>query len=171
MKLSNMLQGIALCSVVTVFYFASDRHEHLTTNLQNAALAAVPSNTFRRPQSLPEDNSKITSLRSDAARAGLYFGSMQDSTNAYWRLPWVQDLAGSEFNLIEPGNQLKWWVVHPSRSTFNFAPADAFVEYAIAHNMRVRGHTLLWGMGNPDWLGNFPAASYKLFSGRELEEI
>jgi endo-1,4-beta-xylanase len=171
LKLSNMLQGIALCSVVTVFYFASDRHEHLTTNLQNAALAAVPSNTFRRPQSLPEDNSKITSLRSDAARAGLYFGSMQDSTNAYWRLPWVQDLAGSEFNLIEPGNQLKWWVVHPSRSTFNFAPADAFVEYAIAHNMRVRGHTLLWGMGNPDWLGNFPAASYKLFSGRELEEI
>lgn len=83
----------------------------------------------------------------------------------------MQDLAGSEFNLMEPGNQLKWWIIHPAQNTFNFGPGDALVDYAVAHNMKVRGHTLLWGMGNPEWLGNKPARTYTRFSGQQLEEI
>ena len=39
------------------------------------------------------------------------------------------------------------------------------------HDMKVRGHNLLWGMANPEWLGNKPASSYTKFSGRQLEEI
>jgi endo-1,4-beta-xylanase len=151
---------------------ANDQHDpHAAGALDHNGLSAPPSSTFRRPRSLPELNLKSEVLRSHAAKVGLYFGSMQDSTNKYWRMPWVQDLAGSEFNLMEPGNQLKWWIIHPAQNTFNFAPGDALVDYAIAHNMKVRGHNLLWGMGNPEWLGNQPARSYKKFSGQQLEEI
>ena len=37
--------------------------------------------------------------------------------------------------------------------------------------MTVRGHTLLWGMANPDWLGNEAARNYTKFTGEELEAI
>lgn len=37
--------------------------------------------------------------------------------------------------------------------------------------MKVRGHNLLWGMANPEWLGNKPARSYTKFSGHQLEDI
>ena len=40
-----------------------------------------------------------------------------------------------------PGNQLKWWVIHPTQDSFDFDPGDALVDFAIAHNMKVRGHT------------------------------
>ena len=29
--------------------------------------------------------------------------------------------------------------------------------------MKVRGHNLLWGMANPEWLGNKPASKYTKF--------
>jgi endo-1,4-beta-xylanase len=174
--LDKFVPRIILSAVVFVglgmLCLANEKHQlHTAAMLDHDVLAATPSSTFRRPQSLPELHSKSESLRSSAAKVGLYFGSMQDSTNNYWRVPWVQDLAGSEFNLMEPGNQFKWWIIHPARNAFNFAPADALVDYAIAHNMKVRGHTLLWGMANPEWLGNQPARSYKRFSNQQLEEI
>jgi endo-1,4-beta-xylanase len=161
-----------VCAVAGLMFFASNQ-QHVNaadaTNLKGQTPAGTVS--FRRPTTLPDWNSQPGSLRSYAAKIGLYFGSMQDTTNNYWRMPWVQDLAGSEFNLMEPGNELKWWIIHPALHNFNFAPGDSLVDYAIAHNMKVRGHNLLWGMANPEWLGNQGARSYKKFSGQQLEEI
>ena len=154
--------------------FADEQYGvHATTVPDHQSQIPPPSltATFRRPQSLPEPNPKAGTLRSYAAKIGLYLGSMQDSTNNYWKMPWVQEVAGSEFNLMEPGNQLKWWIIHPAQNTFNFGPGDSLVDYAVAHNMKVRGHTLLWGMGNPEWLGNKPARTYTKFSSQQLEEI
>ena len=88
-----------------------------------------------------------------------------------WETPWVRNTLGSEFNLMVPGNQLKWWVIHPTQDSFDFDPGDALVDFAIAHNMKVRGHILLWGMANPDWLGNEAARNYTKFTGEELEAI
>ena len=88
-----------------------------------------------------------------------------------WETPWVRKTLGSEFNLMEPGNQLKWALIHPTQGTFDFVPGDSLVDFAVAHNMKVRGHNLLWGMGNPDWLGNGPASTYTKFTGQELEAI
>ncbi|HEX6396364.1 MAG TPA: endo-1,4-beta-xylanase, partial [Steroidobacteraceae bacterium] len=34
---------------------------------------------------------------------------------------------------------------------FNFAPADTIVAFALANNIKVRGHTLLWHRTAPDW--------------------
>jgi endo-1,4-beta-xylanase len=128
--------------------------------------------SFQRPPALHEPNPGAETLRAYASKLGLYIGSMMDSMPGNgWETAWVKQTLGSEFNVMEPGNQLKWAITEPSRGKFNFAPADSLVEYAISHNMKVRGHNLLWGMSNPDWLGNGPARTYRKFTGAQLEAI
>ena len=127
---------------------------------------------FVRPQSLPEPNPGAGTLRAYAAKIGLYFGSMQDSLPGNgWETPWTRATLSSEFNLMEPGNQLKWWMTEPNEGKFDFVPGDALVAFAASHNMTVRGHNLLWGMANPSWLGNGPARTYTQFSGPQLRDI
>jgi endo-1,4-beta-xylanase len=136
------------------------------------AASLLPHRSFLRPRSLPEPNPNAGTLRSYAAKIGLYFGSMQDSMAGNgWDTAWVQNTLSSEFNLMEPGNQLKWWVTEPTEGHFDFAPGDGLVDFAATHVMKVRGHNLLWGMANPDWLGNGPARSYYKFSRRRLGDI
>ncbi len=57
-----------------------------------------------------------------------------------------------EFNMVEPEDALKWEVVHPEPESFDFSPADHIVDFATRHDMKVRGHTLVWHRQNPKWL-------------------
>lgn len=57
-----------------------------------------------------------------------------------------------EFNLLEPEDELKWEVIHPQPATFDFLPADRLVAFARMHDMKVRGHTLVWQKQLPPWL-------------------
>jgi hypothetical protein len=36
---------------------------------------------------------------------------------------------------------MKWWVVQPDETAFNFGPADHMVDFARVHGIKVRGHT------------------------------
>lgn len=90
------------------------------------------------------------SLREAAQSAGLLVGTAvrpaQLSEAAY-----ASTLA-REFNMVEPEDALKWEVVHPERESFDFSQADQIVDFAARHNMKVRGHTLVWHRQNPRWL-------------------
>jgi endo-1,4-beta-xylanase len=68
-----------------------------------------------------------------------------------------------EYNLITCENEMNWKMIHPSRNAYDFGPADAIVSFAQAHGMKVRGHSLAWYSGNPDWLadGGFTPAELK----------
>ena len=57
-----------------------------------------------------------------------------------------------EFNLVEAEDAMKWWAIRSARDTFDFRQGDEVVRFAQAHDMKVRGHCLLWGRANPDWL-------------------
>ena len=57
-----------------------------------------------------------------------------------------------EFNMIEPEDVMKWETIHPAPDKFDFAQADRLVEFALSHQMKVRGHTLTWHQQNPKWL-------------------
>jgi endo-1,4-beta-xylanase len=55
-------------------------------------------------------------------------------------------------------NAMKPDTIQPSLAGFpdqaaalNFAPADTIVAFAMANNMKMRGHTLLWYVTAPDW--------------------
>jgi endo-1,4-beta-xylanase len=65
-----------------------------------------------------------------------------------------------EFNMVEPEDVMKWWVVRRNAGTFDFREGDEVVRFAQAHGMKVRGHCLVWDHNNPDWLvqGHFTPA-------------
>jgi endo-1,4-beta-xylanase len=51
------------------------------------------------------------------------------------------------FNSITSGNDMKWSSVEPSLGNFNFGNADAEVGLAVCHDMKIRGHNLVWATG------------------------
>ena len=57
-----------------------------------------------------------------------------------------------EFNMVEAEDAMKWWVLRPDQATYDFRQGDEVVRFAQAHQMKVRGHCLVWGRFNPDWL-------------------
>jgi endo-1,4-beta-xylanase len=95
------------------------------------------------------------SLRQEADRLGRLVGAAVDPSR-FSEASYASTLA-REFNMVEPENAMKWAAIRPDQQTFNFVPGDQVVAFAEAHQMKVRGHNLLWGMWNPDWLakGNF----------------
>jgi endo-1,4-beta-xylanase len=66
-------------------------------------------------------------------------------------------VAGTQFDMVTPGNEMKWDTTEPSNGTFNFAPGDQIVQFAVAHNDRVRGHNLVWQSQLPSWVSSLPA--------------
>jgi endo-1,4-beta-xylanase len=57
-----------------------------------------------------------------------------------------------EFSMVEAEDAMKWWILRPDRATYDFRQGDDVVRFARAHQMKVRGHCLVWGRYNPDWL-------------------
>ena len=101
--------------------------------------------------------SPAQSLRQTADHDGVLIGTAvrpsQLSETAY-----ASTLA-REFNMVEAEDAMKWWILRPDRSTYNFRAGDELVRFAEAHQMKVRGHCLVWGRDNPKWLaqGHFTA--------------
>src|SRR6201996_1173454 len=54
-------------------------------------------------------------------------------------------------DIIVPEGEMKWPDIHPARNRFDFEKADALVDFARQHNIEIRGHTLAWYGGMPDW--------------------
>ena len=50
----------------------------------------------------------------------------------------------SHFNSMTCENAMKWISVHPNVSTYNYQEADRYVDFAKAHNLKIRGHALVW---------------------------
>jgi endo-1,4-beta-xylanase len=90
------------------------------------------------------------SLRQAADRDGLLVGTAvrpsQLSETAY------SSTLAREYNMVEAEDAMKWFVLRPDRATFDFRQGDEVVRFAQAHQMKVRGHCLVWGRYNPDWL-------------------
>ena len=89
-------------------------------------------------------------LREYADRAGVLVGAAVEP-----RLlsePQYASTLAREFNMLTAENAMKWGGIRPNRATFNFGPGDQLVAFARKHNMKVRGHTLLWSEYNPAWL-------------------
>ncbi|HTW30915.1 MAG TPA: endo-1,4-beta-xylanase, partial [Candidatus Sulfotelmatobacter sp.] len=59
-----------------------------------------------------------------------------------------------EFNMVEPEDAMKWWTVRRNEGAFDFREGDEIVRFAQAHNMKVRGHCLVWDHNNPAWLAD-----------------
>ena len=68
-----------------------------------------------------------------------------------------------EFSSLTPENAMKMGPIHPEESRYNWKDADAIVDFATRHNMRIRGHNLCWHEQTPDWL-------FKDAAGRQVSK-
>ncbi len=85
-------------------------------------------------------------LRSAAARTGVSIGSAaHDEFITGDEDPEYRAVLTREFDSITPYTAMKWGQIHPEPDRYDFTGADAIVELAEANQMRVRGHTLIWG--------------------------
>lgn len=95
-----------------------------------------------------------TGLGGLAEAKGRYFGT--ELTAGDLGVSAETAVAAAQFDMVTPGNEMKWDTIEPSRGAFNFAPADRIVAFAQAHAMRVRGHNLVWHSQLPGWVSSLP---------------
>ncbi len=95
-----------------------------------------------------------TTLRGLAEAQSRYFGTaltVGDVNNGS-----ESSLAGTQFDMVTPGNEMKWDTTEPSNGNYNFGPGDQIVSFAQSHTMRVRGHNLVWHSQLPGWVSSLP---------------
>lgn len=61
-------------------------------------------------------------------------------------------LVARHFNSITAENAMKMGPIHPRENEYFWRDADSIVAFAKRHNMKVRGHTLVWHAQTPPWL-------------------
>jgi endo-1,4-beta-xylanase len=57
-----------------------------------------------------------------------------------------------QFNSLTPENAMKMGPIHPEENLYNWKDADAIVDFATSHGMKIRGHNLCWHEQTPGWL-------------------
>ncbi|MCW2992340.1 MAG: endo,4-beta-xylanase, partial [Solirubrobacterales bacterium] len=60
--------------------------------------------------------------------------------------------AGRLFASVTPENEMKWQSTEPAPGQFSFAAGDRIVAFAREHDLRVRGHALVWHLQLPPWV-------------------
>ncbi|MBD1394632.1 endo-1,4-beta-xylanase [Mucilaginibacter sp. ZB1P21] len=68
-------------------------------------------------------------------------------------------ILGNEFSSITPESAMKFDRVEWKQNNFDFSAGDAMVDFALSHNQRVHGHTLVWQHALPNWVKSFSGDS------------
>jgi endo-1,4-beta-xylanase len=103
--------------------------------------------------------SAASTLGASAAEHGRYFGTALNAgklgDSAY------TTIAGREFNMVTPENEMKWDATEPSQNSFSYGQADQIVNFATSHGQRVRGHALAWHSQQPGWAQNLSGTALR----------
>jgi endo-1,4-beta-xylanase len=66
------------------------------------------------------------------------------------------ELLVGQVNGLVAENAMKWERIHPfagdDSASYSYADADAISDFAAAHEMKLRGHTLVWHNQTPKWV-------------------
>jgi endo-1,4-beta-xylanase len=100
-----------------------------------------------------------STLKAAAEAGGRYFGTAL--TDADLGVSGETAIAGAQFDMLTPGNEMKWDTTEPSNGSYNFGPGDQLVRYAQANGMRVRGHNLVWHSQLPGWVSSLPLSQVR----------
>ncbi|MET7738157.1 endo-1,4-beta-xylanase [Streptomyces sp. NPDC005402] len=100
-----------------------------------------------------------STLGAAAAQSGRYFGTAIASgrlgDSAY------TTIAGREFNMVTPENEMKIDATEPQRGQFNFTAGDRVYNWAVQNGKRVRGHTLAWHSQQPGWMQSLSGSTLR----------
>ncbi len=90
-------------------------------------------------------------LQASASAKGLIYGS----AGAYNKLSQDREYQRrfiEECAILTPENNLKWYKIHPQPHQYDFRKGDGLAEWATRHQLKMRGHTLVWYKFLPDWV-------------------
>ena len=104
----------------------------------------------RRPPVAAKTGVRPASLRTAGKAAGCL--SARPSFPKRLQDKRYADTLAREFNFITSENVMKWGPIQPEPDKWNFGPADALVEFAQKHDMKVKGHCLIWHEALPKWV-------------------
>lgn len=90
-------------------------------------------------------------LNARARRHGLFFGAAVNNDTLTGD-PEALARVDAECGMVVAEAAFKWADIHPRPDAYDFTHADALMAWAGRRHIRVRGHTLAWHEGNPDWL-------------------
>ncbi|KAK2808089.1 hypothetical protein FQN50_005007 [Emmonsiellopsis sp. PD_5] len=92
-----------------------------------------------------------TPLREEAAKKDILIGS--GAVNAtYLDDPQFAAVLPLQFNSLSPENEGKWMFFHPTEDHYDWTSLDRIVDFAEDHDMVVKGHGLISGCCNPDYV-------------------
>ncbi|MGC0335278.1 endo-1,4-beta-xylanase [Streptomyces sp. SLBN-8D4] len=107
----------------------------------------------------PTAHAAESTLGAAAAQSGRYFGTAIASgrlgDSAY------TGIAGREFNMVTPENEMKIDATEPQRGQFNFSAGDRVYNWAVQNGKQVRGHTLAWHSQQPGWMQSLSGSTLR----------
>ncbi len=80
---------------------------------------------------------------------GLLYGAAVHTD--YLAEPDFESTFWHECKILVPENELQSKNLRPTPDQFDFTKADQLSQFAREHNLRIRGHSLLWHILLPDW--------------------
>lgn len=98
-------------------------------------------------------------LREQAKAHGLLYGAAAASYQL--EAADFSEALCSEAGMLVPEYEMKRGVVEAVRGKYDFSGVDRLLAFAQAHNMRFRGHPLVWHHRNPDWLEDALASAHE----------
>ena len=118
--------------------------------LMAAGFAAIPS-AMAAITPVAETNA-LGPLKDAGAACGLKIG-VQAERKVLQQFPTFAQAVKNNFNLLTPGNELKWAGIRPTPDAFNFIDADWMVNFGQSNGMLIHGHNLCWNSptANPPW--------------------
>jgi endo-1,4-beta-xylanase len=110
------------------------------------------------------------SLGAHAAACGLLYGCAVD-IRLLNEDPAYAALVRAQTRIVVAEGSMKWGSLRPSPTTFRFAEADAFVAFAEAAHLKIRGHCLVWHRNNPPWLDTSTQAQARQLLVNHIETV
>ncbi len=96
-------------------------------------------------------------LRAAADSSGRLFGAALQSTYLVSDKVYAE-VAGTEFGYMTPEWEMKWEATEPYPGRFDFSAPDALVDFAEKHELKIKGHTLVWHYSLPSWVSELETA-------------
>lgn len=129
------------------------QNNELTLKRLAIAVPEGAESTFYRPNPFARKAPRTGDGLRDLPRAQNFYIGASVNPESFFKESAYNSL-GREFNIIVPGNPMKWDATEPQAGRFTFCQADMVVNYAEAHNQKIRGHVLVWHSQLPSWVAN-----------------
>lgn len=130
-----------------------------------AASSASAQTPASPPPPAPPKAPESATLR-DAFKGAFLIGAAIRPDQIDGQIPAAAALIAREFDSITAENVMKMALIHPrpgnAPSSYDFAPADAFVEFGVKQKMTIIGHNLCWHSQMPGWMSQPEAGQTEL---------